>query len=1527
MKLHFFLALTLAAAPLLRAQTYNWGTIAGSYQSPGSVDGTNGGAAFRNPQGIAVDGKGALYVGDAGNYTVRKVVPSGANWITTTIAGKPGFSGTVDGANSSARFSSVGILVQDKSGNLYVPDNINNTIRKLTPSGTNWVVSSIAGLGADGLAVNANGNLFTSYNCTIRKLSLTGGAWVPSTLAGSAGVAGAADGTNSAARFSPNAPVFAVDGDGALYVLDGGGIRKVAPVGADWVVTTIPVAPGNWAVRDSAGAFYVSYYSSHTLIKLTPSGSTYTAATIGGQEHVAGETDGTNTAALFDNPAGMAIDKDGTIYVADSGNDTLRQGQLLPTGSLAVTLGPAEALTAGAQWQVDGGAWQTNGAVVTNLLTGAHSISFLTLFGWIAPSNQIVTISSNQIAAASGAYIQQFGALQVNLSPGAVVAGGAQWQLDGGAWLSGGSVVSNLSLGPHSVVFSPVAGWLAPSNQTVTVAWNQTTNLAAAYAPAYSWSTIAGLLGHPGTNDGINSAALFRNPGGIAVDGAGNVFVADVSNYTIRKVAPTGSDWVVSTIVGLAGAPGTVDGTNSDARFNSLGSLTLDGNGNLYVRDYFGSPYYATFVRELSPVGSNWVVTTLAACPGGLAVDAGGSLYTASNYTIIKLTGSGTNWSQTQLAGYPGVSGAADGTDRQARFTSPSVFGVGADGSVFAKDTTGIRKLTAYETNWVVTTIPSSLGGWPVLDGAGNMYYTSPSASNTISKLAPDGTNWVLNTVGGSPGVSGGADGVNIAAQFFNPAGVAVSPAGDLYVADGGNQTIRQGVTATPTGALQGQLGPDAILNAGAQWRVDAGAWRTNGATVTNLAAGGHIVAFAPVDGWGAPSNRVVVINPGQASSVFGAYVALGSLQVTLSPAEAVSAGALWQVDGGAWQTNGNVLPGLLPGRHTVTFSTAPGWTTPTNLSVVITSSQLTAVSGVYLQQVGALQVMLNPAGAVGAGAQWQLDGTAWQSSGTTLTNLPVGSHTVGFSAITGWTSPTNTTVSIPSNQLSRLTAVYTAKGSVVVTLSPAAAVSAGAQWQVDGGPWLNSGATVSSLDRGLHRLTFKAIDGWVAPASQSVTVLPSQMAAALGIYVGLDYTFSTIAGLADNPGSADGANHAARFYNPAGICVDSSGNLFVVDTGNSIVRRLAPAGTNWISSTIAGVAGDLGSADGANSAARFNYPSGVAVDASGVLYVADQVNSTIRTITARGTDWIVNTIAGSPGNYDANDGVGSAAAFYYPAGIAVDKTGNLYVADQVNSTIRRMAPSGANWVVTTIAGSAGKTGSADGASSAARFYWPGAVAVDAAGNVYVADTFNDTIRALTPSGTNWMVTTLAGQPGAPGSADGTNTTALFNGPAGIALDAGGNLYVADAFNNAIRKLTPISTNWVVTTIGGLTGSPGDSDGADNAAAFNNPQGLVVDGNGTLYLTDSGNGTIRRATLFGAAPAPAFAATARQTGTHLTITWSALEGRSYRAQYKTNLTQTGWLPLGAALTATNAEMSVTDPPGDGQRYYRIVLDP
>jgi serine/threonine protein kinase len=291
--------------------------------------------------------------------------------------------------------------------------------------------------------------------------------------------------------------------------------------------------------------------------------------------------------------------------------------------------------------------------------------------------------------------------------------------------------------------------------------------------------------------------------------------------------------------------------------------------------------------------------------------------------------------------------------------------------------------------------------------------------------------------------------------------------------------------------------------------------------------------------------------------------------------------------------------------------------------------------------------------------------------------------------------------------------------------------------------------------------------------------------------------------------------------------------------SGSALLSQPVPTQNQLIVSTLAGRAGVMGSADGNGVKALFHLPAGVAVDRTGNLYVADAANNTIRKITTAGEVSVFGGMAGSSGS---NDGAGSSARFWTPFGVAVDSAGNVYVADTLNDTIRKITPNG---VVSTLAGLAGNAGSNDGIGIHAHFRNPWGVAVDNTGNVYVADTSNNTIRKITPSG---VVSTLAGLAGSNGSTDGIGVTARFNSPFALAVDDAGYVYVADTGNNTIRKIAP---NGMVSTLAGLPRYVGSADGMGDNSRFWNPQGITVDGAGNVYVADSDNRTIRKITPSG----------------------------------------------------------------------------
>jgi hypothetical protein len=662
-----------------------------------------------------------------------------------------------------------------------------------------------------------------------------------------------------------------------------------------------------------------------------------------------------------------------------------------------------------------------------------------------------------------------------------------------------------------------------------------------------------------------------------------------------------------------------------------------------------------------------------------------------------------------------------------------------------------------------------------------------------------------INTLAGYAG-QGNADGGGSYARFSNPCGAAVDGTGNVYVADTDNHTIRQitaGGLASTLAGLAGVNGSADGTGSSSRFNQPQGVAVDSVGNVFVADTGNHTIRkITPVG-----TNWVV-------STLAGLAGASGSANGKGTNAQ------FYEPEGVAVDSGGNVyvadtwnhtIRKITPAGVVSTLAGSAGnygSTDATGSSAQFYQPQGVAVDGggnVYVGDTGNHTIRkVTPGGVV-----------------TTLAGL-AGNYgsTDGTGTNARFYQPAGVAVDGAGN-------VYVADyfNSAIRKITPAGAVStlaglAGNYGSADGTNtsarfWGPQGVTV----KGTNNVTVYVADTGNGTI-RSITP------------VGSNWTVSTLAGSASD-GSADATGGNARFYWPGGVGCDTGGNLYVADSENSTIRQITPAG---VVSTLAGSAGASGSADGTGTHAQFYGPQGVALDTGGNVYVADTANGTIRKITSAG---VVSTLAGLAGTYGSADGTGTNAQFWGPQSLAVDNSGNVYVADTWNHTIRKIGPAG---VVTTLAGSAGNRGSADGTNSAARFNWPYGIALDGAGNVFVSDYFNHTLRKITPAG---RVSTLAGMAGLWGNADGTNSAARFFEPAGVAVDGGGNVYVVDSGNQTIRKVTPVGTNWVVSTVAGLAGVSGSAGGVGSDARFCYPAGLAVNGAGSFSVADSGNNTIR----------------------------------------------------------------------------------
>jgi sugar lactone lactonase YvrE len=311
----------------------------------------------------------------------------------------------------------------------------------------------------------------------------------------------------------------------------------------------------------------------------------------------------------------------------------------------------------------------------------------------------------------------------------------------------------------------------------------------------------------------------------------------------------------------------------------------------------------------------------------------------------------------------------------------------------------------------------------------------------------------------------------------------------------------------------------------------------------------------------------------------------------------------------------------------------------------------------------------------------------------------------------------------------------------------------------------------------------------------------------------------------------------------PAGVWMTTSGNLYVADTGDNVVR-LVDLTTGYIS-TIAGTGtGGYSGDNGPATQALLNAPAGVAADASGNVYISDTGNNVVRKVNA--TTGIITTIAGTGQiSYSGNGGLGTLATLSSPQGLAIDGDGNLLIAESGNHVIRKWIA--ATGIIQTAAGNgvSGYNGDYFAAPSA-QLDAPADVKVDGSGNIYIADTGNHVIR-MVANGTN-MITTIAGTNNSGSTGDGgTATDATLSAPKGLALDSTGNLYISDSSNNTIRELIKSSAKIYLYAGTGTASYSGDK-GSATSATFHTPIGATIDSNGNLYIADSVNNVIRKIT-------------------------------------------------------------------------------
>ncbi|PKH50241.1 hypothetical protein CXF68_05795 [Tenacibaculum sp. Bg11-29] len=785
----------------------------------------------------------------------------------------------------------------------------------------------------------------------------------------------------------------------------------------------------------------------------------------------------------------------------------------------------------------------------------------------------------------------------------------------------------------------------------------------------------------------------------------------------------------------------------------------------------------------------------------GVSADASGNVYVVvakPSHKIYKISPSGV---VTTLAGSTG--GFANGTGTAAQFSSPSGLAVDASGNVYVADM-GNHRIRKISPSGVVTTLAGSTQGFAEgtgtaaqfdspygvsVDVLGNVY-VADSGNHKIRKISPSG---VVTTLAGS--ASGFANGRGTAAQFSSPYGVSVDALGNVYVADSDNHKIRKispsGVVTTLAGSTFGfanGIGVAAQFNSPYGVSVDT--------------SGNVYVADSN-------NNRIRKITPS------GLVSALADITSSINAVCVGASGTVYVADNNSDKIRKIAESALLRGDstgktgvHNVVLKADDGSGGITNQSFTITVKEIPTVTTAAATTITVNGATVNGNVTANGGATITERGFVYAltSDDSSPTLAEVNSTTVIKEVIAGTTGGfTKALTGLIAN--SNYSVIAFATNSVGVTESSVIFFTT-----INTPPTFTSTA-ITAINEGstyTYNITTNDVDG--DAVTVTATTKPD--------WLSLSAVTTTVSSLSFSTGL--NIRDLIRNVPLRGVSVDASGNVYVaVARPSHKIYKINPSG---VVTTLAG--STEGFVNGTGTSAQFSSPSGLAVDASGNVYVADFGNHRIRKISPSG---VVTTLAGSTQGFA--EGTGTVAQFDSPYGVSVDALGNVYVADSGNHKIRKISPSG---VVTTLAGST--SGFAEGTGIAAQFDSPYGVSVDALGNIYVADSGNHKIRKISPSG---VVSTLAGSTS--GFANGIGAAAQFDSPKAVSVDTSGNVYIGN--RNIIRKITP---SGLVNTLAGST--RGFEDGLATVAKFKEIKGVYVDVSGTVYVADSDNDKIRKIT-------------------------------------------------------------------------------
>jgi|GEM_PF-969054 len=1203
--------------------------------------------------------------------------------------------------------------------------------------------------------------------------------------------------------FLPCVPAFAQED---LFISTVAGTGSAGYSGDGGSATSAQLDSASGVAFDSSGNMYIADYHNNCIRKVDSSGNISTVVGTG-TEGYSGDG-GAATSAELDRPAGIAFDSSGNMYIADYGNSRIRKVD--SDGNISMVAGSNSWYS----YSGDGGPATSAG------LYGPEGIAFDS-----SGNMYIADSGNNRIRKVDSAG---------NIS---TVAGNGNKGYSG----DGGPATEAELQGPAGIAFD------SSGNMYIADKYN---NCIRKVDSAGNISTVAGpgKWGYLG-DGGTATSAWLNNPNGVAFDSSGNMYIADNGNNRIRKVDTSG---IITTVAGTgnAGYSGN-GGPATSAQLKSPSGVAFDSSGNMYIADSGNNR-----IRKIGP--ATWQNSVITPTTASFDIKA-----SAQDDVTITLTLNGN----TLLSIVNGTTTLVQGTDylvnddtviiNKAYLATQAV----GECSLTFNFSAGLAQtfvITVSDStpptlpSYISTVVGTGTAGYSgdgesatsarlkypqgvAFDSSGNMYIADYE-NNRIRKVDSAGN---ISTVAGT-GTAGysGDGGPAISAGLYHPSGLTFDSSGNMYIADynrirkvdtsGNISTIAGTGTAGYSGdggpATSAQLSYPAGItfdSSGNMYIVDQGnncIRKVDSAGNISTVAGTGTAGYS---GDGGPATSAQLSYPSGLT-----FDSSGNMYIADK-----SNNRIRKVD-----TSGNIS--TVAGTGTSGYSGDGG---------PATSAQLNYPSGLTFDSSGNMYIAdrgnnrirkVDSSGKIstiagngtngysgdyGLAISAQLyypSGIAFDSSGNmyiadcnnnrirkigpaTWGNSIISPSAANFDKNPSLQADVTTTMTLNGNTL---LSIYNGKSGLnldydyTVTDNTVTIKKEYLEWQAVGN----------------IILTFNFNNG--LPQTLRVTVTQGRV------------VISTVAGTGTEGYSGDGGPAtSAQLYYPYGVAFDSSENMYIADKYNNRIRKVDSAGKiSTVAGTgIYGYAGDKGTA----TSAQLKYPSGVAFDSSGNMYIADNENNRIRKVDTSGN---ISTIAGNgTSGYSGDGGPAISAQLSYPSGVVFDSSGNMYIADSSNNSIRKVDNAGN---ISTVAGNGKAGNSGDGGpATAAYLYRPSGVAFDSSGNMYIADKYNNRIRKVDSSGN---ISTVAGTGTEGYSGDGGSaTSARLKYPSGVAFDSSGNMYIADSSNHCIRK---VGSSGNISTVAG-TGTEGYSGdgGAATSAQLRSPSGVAFDSSGNMYIADS----------------------------------------------------------------------------------------